>query len=409
MSDRSDQVSLILSQLMEVVEQVKDGSLLLSAGFQIRHPELYQNAIKTFGSWEATLARLVLCVRDKDVIPVTKEEEKESEGSDWSAMLAWPRDKNPAADDPLWCISSTGDLVIMEGHKLPLSREPKTLDWPVSLGTLAQAIHVGLGTDVAVFSRKGLYYGVSKELVPPVENVVTAPSVRQRLELQPEDSVVAVIASHRLRNHNDRLLHVTSQGKAKATEVREYPTSIGKQAREAFLLNEGDWPVAVLVGEEVNGLFCASALGQGIHTSAEEIRTMGRKSVGVNVMKLADDHDAVVSAFLTDGVEQLLVMTAQGYGKRISFREFRKQGRGGSGMQVLRLNPHDRVAAVLPCDEHADVLLTTRLGKIWRLPVQGFYDMGRAARGKRIFDLEPDDAILAVSLLPCAGNLVLSG
>lgn len=397
---------VLLLRLMQEAEQVKDASLLLSAGFQIRHPELYQESVKMFGSWEATLARLVIAWRDKDLLPQQASTDGEQEES--SEIQVMLRERSPAADDALWCTTSTGELVKVEGSMLALSPSatpiPQRLFWPPVFGELLQACHQGAVSDVAVFSRKGLYYTVSQELVPNSGNWEQAQTIRQRLELDPADQIMAVLASHRLRNRMERLLHVTAQGKAKATEVSEYPTSIGKNAREAFLLNEGDWPIAVLVGEEVTGLFCASALGQGIHMPAEEIRTMGRKSVGVNVMKLENAQDAVVSAFLTDNVEHLAVITAQGYGKLISCREFRKQGRGGAGMQVLRLNPNDRVVGVLPCQEHSDVLLTALSGQYWRLPSYLFPEMGRAARGKRILEVHTDDPIVGMSILPCAGN-----
>lgn len=390
----------LLQQLVEIAEDVKDASLLLSSGFEIRHPELYKEALGTFGSWEVVLAQLVLGFRDKEELYADAPEVVESlEGPTFVS-----REPSEGADDPLWGITMSGDVGVLEPTSVPLTHKAFELDNLEVDAPLQHIVHEGSLTDVTVFSKKGFYYGVMKDLAPRFDQSGQGQNVREWFELEEGDGFCALFPSYKLRNRHDRIIHVTKLGKAKASTVSDFSPMMGKNSREAFLLNEGDTPIAVLIGEDYNGLFCASAMGQGIHMSTQDIRTMGRRSVGVNVMKLAGDEDYVSSAFLTMGVNQVVVVTAQGFGKRLAFREFRKQGRGGAGMQVLRLNPNDHVVGVLPCTEDNDVVLTTNIGRVWRLAAHQFQEMGRSARGKRIFEVGPDEEIIGLSVLPCAGN-----
>ncbi len=393
---------MLMFRLLEVVESVSDASLLMGVGFKLRHPELYETSIKTYGSWEATLARLVVFVRDKDKLEAQDRSQHISEDT----VEKVHRERDPAAEHPTWGFTTKGELLSLKAEDLPLKPSPEMFVLPELFGQLCDVTYEGSFADVTVFTRQGQYFGLMKDLVPRVAAIERAHLLHESLDMQANDGPAAVIATHRLRQREDRLIHVTARGKAKATQVREYTPVIGRNGRDAFLLNDGDKPIAVLVGEEFNGLFCASAMGQGIHMSAQDLRSMGRKSVGVNVMKLAGEDDRVVSAFLTDSVREIAVVTADGYGKRISFREFRKQGRGGAGMQVLRLNPNDHVVGVAPCTEMSDLLLITNTGRIWRIPSSTFAIMGRPARGKRVFELDDHEHICSMTVLPCGGNVL---
>lgn len=130
---------------------------------------------------------------------------------------------------------------------------------------------------------------------------------------------------------------------------------------------------------------------------------MGRKAVGVNMMKLADDDDEVVAAFLGKNVRQIAVITEEGYGKRVDFKEFRTQGRAGQGMQVLRLDAGDRIAGAAPCNPAEDIALVSTAGRVWRLPASDFALMGRPAKGNPMVELEDGERILSLSALPCGG------
>lgn len=402
-ADLSRESFLLLKQrLLEVGEQITDASLLLSTGFQLRHRELYHEALGAFGSWEAVLAELVVIMRDKELILNPPEEPTTIIRQD--TILIPTREATPEANEPIIAITTNGIVATLTTEELPLTHTPQPLELDETAGTLQTVAHLGTENDLFLFSQSGLYFGLLRDFIPNGDALKTGTMHTTRFDMPEGDSIFAALSRRQIEQKGARFLHVTRNGKAKASALSEYSQQYGKQGREAFLLKDNDIPLTVLVGKEYTGLFCASAQGQGIHMDASDIRTMGRKSVGVNVMKLASSDDEVISAFFTEGVEELAVMTQQGFAKRIDFHEFRRQGRGGSGMQVLRLNAGDIVVGVVPLMAQEDLLITTMMGQVWRLPTALFPIMGRAARGKRILECD-DDLIIGLSVLPCAGNL----
>lgn len=389
-------------RLLHIAETCADPSLLLQAGFKLRHPELFDAACSTFGSWEAVLTELIFILRNKELFLQPQEAQHSQELSIHNVDTV-PRERSEDAEHPLFGLTTMGELICIPGEELITTHQP--VDYPLDTiyGMLQSFTYKGTMSDVFAFTNRGLYYGIIRDFVPSIHNQNHVASLLTRLDVQDGESIQAIATRRELDRKEYRLIHVTQFGKGKATNVKEYTQHYEKQGREAFLLKDGDQPVSVLIGKEFNGLFCASAQGQGIHMDAGELRTMGRKSVGVNVMKLNGEHDRIVSAFLTEGVEQLALITAQGYGKRIAFKEFRRQGRGGSGMQTLRLNTGDSVVSVQPVSPEEDIILTSTQGRVWRLPADWIPEMGRAARGKRIFELRDDEHVLGLSVVPCGG------
>jgi DNA gyrase/topoisomerase IV subunit A len=398
----STQTLKLLAEISNIAHTVPDGSFLLSTGFSLRHPELHSALLQHFGSWEVVLAQLVVYRRDREQFE-SQIEESETSTEQSIRIEDIQRQRDPAADHGLWGVSNKGQIVRFSGPQLPISPQPISCVWPEDFGHLLQVVSEDGSADISIFTKHGWYFGLHRELAPNIDNLPNASPLQALLDLQADDGAIAIVPSRYMRQRDVRLLHVTAMGKGKATEISEYSVMMGKKGREAFLLNPGDVPKTVLIGDEFDGLFCVSAMGQGIHIATRDLRTMGRKSVGVNLMKLEEESDAVVSAFLTNNIEQIAVITAQGFAKRLDFKEYRRQGRGGTGMQVARLYPQDQVIGAVPCSDLCDLLFTTCSGRVWRIASVNFPLLGRATRGKRMIDLLPTESVVSLSALPCSG------
>ncbi|MGM0559131.1 MAG: DNA gyrase C-terminal beta-propeller domain-containing protein, partial [Myxococcota bacterium] len=253
---------------------------------------------------------------------------------------------------------------------------------------------------VIVFTDRGRYFGVDARMVPKFHRDVPYRDIAKVLDLEAGEKVRNLLTRDDLRS--GRIIHVTRGAKGKATDTDEFGYVLDREGREAFLLNDGDAPVAVMSGHEDAHVFCASANGLGILFESTELRSMGRKAVGVNVMKLADDQDQVVGAFMPDGVENVAMITRQGLAKRVRFDEFRPQGRAGAGMQLAKLNDGDAVASIAACGPSQDLVVVTDIGNVRRMPAHLFPLMGRPAKGDRLFELAENESIIGVYALPCS-------
>ena len=251
------------------------------------------------------------------------------------------RKRRSGASDPIFTASTQGGFFWIDGDELELTSAPELLPSPEGLGLIDRMWWIGDPDAVFVISSLGRYYGLITRVVP---QWMGETSLRAFSSILPQmnQSEVPMLVLPRRAARGGRILHVTRQGKGKATDASELGSTLDQTGRDAFLLKDGDVPIAVMYGPEDSTVFCASSSGQGIHFEASDMRSMGRKAVGVNVMKLGSS-DVIVNAFHGDRVEQLAVITRDGLCKRIWFDEFRTQGRGGGGMQVCKLNSGDRV------------------------------------------------------------------
>ncbi len=354
-----------------------------------------RTAMEAFGSWERALAAgLIRAVKDSDSSRASRRK---------PAAADVDRKVTEAFQDPIYIETADGKLFTFRGPDLAVRERAHLLD-EAGLVDVIRAVHyVGDSDAVFAFSDQGRFFGIDRRMIPAWEMRGERRSIRDALFLTKEEGIRALVPRRKMVS--GRVLHVTRGGKGKATDASEYGDGLDRSGRTAFKVRDGDVPISVMGTPRETTVFCASALGRGIHFEASEIRSMGRNAVGVNVMKLSGEDDAVVGAFEGKRVRQLAVITEQGLGKRVDFSEFRTQGRNGRGMQLARINPGDRLASVTPCNPAADVAITSSEGRVWRLPAGNFFLMGRPAKGNPMVELAEGEKIVHLTALPCGGEM----
>lgn len=383
----------IIERIQDIASQEGGDDELLESVAPTTHEVLYADAIDAYGTWDAALiAALCDMVQKRARTSAAKERE---EGT-------IERLRSAAAKEPVYVVSQDGTLFWIDGEELEVTQWPEFMAPPEGAEAMAAFAHIGAPDGVFLFSNHGRFFGVDPRLVPQWMGESPVRPMSQILPLQGGEHISFVLP--RKAMYEGRIIHVTREGKGKASDVSEYGRTLDRSGKEAFLLNDKDITVAVLAGPTKNGVFCASTKGQGIHFDADDMRSMGRKAVGVNVMKLEAKNDFVVSAFLTEDVEQIAVITKLGWSKRLWFDEFRQQGRGGGGMQVCKLDYGDEVVAVVPCVANEDLVVSTNHGRVYRFATDRLEIMGRPARGNRIFEMEDGEQIIGMAPLPCGSN-----
>ncbi len=350
---------------------------------------LYDAAIGEFGSWDGALAQVIVALTTPRAASSSSIKLREEEVV---------RKRHAGASDPIFTATTERGFFWIDGDELDITAEPELLPTPGGLGAIDRMWWVGDPDGVFVFSNQGRYYGLITRIVPQWMGESELRPYSNILPQLNRDEFPMLVLSRRA-GREGRVTHVTRAGKGKASEASELGAMLDQSGREAFLLNDGDVPIAVMHGPDDATIFCASSSGQGIHFEASDMRSMGRKAVGVNVMKLSGD-EVIVNAFHGDGVEQLAVITADGLCKRIWFDDFRTQGRGGGGMQVCKLNGADRVVGVVPCISESDLVITTTHGRVWRTEATTFELMGRPAKGNPLMEMLSGESILGLSVLP---------
>lgn len=382
----------LIAEILEIARDNPDA--LLEMTISVAQPDVYEAAIDQFGGWDAAL---VAALREA----LSGSRRKSTSSSATKDDLEVFRSVEPIASAPIYTTTTEGHFFWVAPDELEITDRPEKLDTPPDAGPMHEFQVVGEPDGVFLFSSTGAFYGLDPRMLPQWMGESELRRMNNILPLEGGETICCVLP--RRAGWEGRVVHITKYGKGKATDSSEYGRTLDREGRAGFLLNDGDEPVSVLHEYGSTLVFCASAKGQGIHFDAgEDMRSMGRKAVGVNVMKLDGDDDAIVNAFHTEDVEQLAVITRNGLAKRIWFEDFRPQGRGGLGMQVCKLDTGDLVAGVVPCTPGDDLAITTSTGRVHRLEASHFELMGRPAKGNRAIELGADESVIGLSWLPCS-------
>lgn len=237
-----------------------------------------------------------------------------------------------------------------------------------------------------------------------VEKVYEVPEVRREgrgkslasvLALQPEEKVSAMICVKEF-TEDLHLVMATSNGTVKKTNLAEYGNP-RKGGVIGINLQEGDSLVDCVLTNGDNEVVIITRAGMSIRFHESDMRDQGRATQGVRGIALKHEGDAVVSIALVDPACTLLVASEEGIGKRSDFEEYRAQKRGGSGIITMKLREGFAVAGALRVREDDQIILLTSRGQSVRCPVKDIRIAGRNTQGVKLVDLAGGDKLLALA------------
>lgn len=192
------------------------------------------------------------------------------------------------------------------------------------------------------------------------------------------------------------LVMATEQGVVKKTELAEYgnprPSGI-----IAIKLEEGDKLIGVSTTSGENEIVLGTADGMAIRFHENDLRSMGRATVGVYGIDLEAGDRVVDMIVLTPGVT-ILTGCENGYGKRSAVDEYRLQTRGGKGVINIRTTDRNgKVVGMLAVTDDDDLIMISQGGIVVRIAVKDIRSMGRATQGVRFIRLEEADKLVSVA------------
>ena len=119
---------------------------------------------------------------------------------------------------------------------------------------------------------------------------------------------------------------------------------------------------------------------------------------------IEEGQDEVTHEDLIPEKRVLVVITKEGYAKRMELDVFETQGRGGKGVIGADLKEDDEVASAFVADNHDYLLCFTNKGKAYWLKAYEVPEAGRTARGRSVvnlLDLEGDERITETVPVDC--------
>jgi DNA gyrase subunit A len=242
------------------------------------------------------------------------------------------------------------------------------------------------------FTESGRCYVERVFEIPEGSRASKGRSIVNLLELRNEEKIAATIRIQGQKTDEETWsdqLHVvfsTRSGIVKKSNLNDFK-NIRKGGIIAIKIEEGDRLIDCRLTNGQDEIVLITHDGMSIRFHEEEMRDQGRDTVGVWGIRL-ERGDYVVGAAVVNKDAQLLVAGENGLGKRTSFDEYRVQSRGGKGIITMKTNEKTGgVAGALTVRDADEIMLITNKGKMVRTRVAEIRETGRNAQGVKLIDL----------------------
>ncbi len=242
------------------------------------------------------------------------------------------------------------------------------------------------------FTESGRCYVERVFEIPEGSRASKGRSIVNLLELRNEEKIAATIRIQGQKTDEETWsdkLHVvfsTRSGIVKKSNLNDFK-NIRKGGIIAIRIEEGDRLIDCRLTNGQDEIVLITHDGMSIRFHEEEMRDQGRDTVGVWGIRL-EKGDFVVGAAVVNKDAQLLVAGENGLGKRTSFDEYRVQSRGGKGIITMKTNERTGgVAGALTVRDADEIMLITNKGKMVRTRVAEIRETGRNAQGVKLIDL----------------------
>ncbi len=194
------------------------------------------------------------------------------------------------------------------------------------------------------------------------------------------------------------LTMATAQGVVKKTRLEAYANT-RKSGIIAITLEEGDALIEALVTDGQQELLLLTKQGKAIRFSEQQVREVGRSARGVKGMTLAP-KDRVIAMTIVRADATVLTVTALGFGKRSPMDAYRGQSRGGKGVINIAVTAKngEAIGAKTVTDQD-ELMLITQEGMMVRLPVKDIRVTGRNAQGVHLVKLKGKDRVTSAARL----------
>lgn len=249
---------------------------------------------------------------------------------------------------------------------------------------------------IMFFSDKGKVYRMKGYEIPLFSRQSKGLPIINLLPLNQGEKIKAML---KVTAHDDAkyVVFCTKNGIVKKTAISEFE-NIRSNGKIAITLKENDELISVRKTDGNNEILIASSNGRMIRFDEEELRVMGRTASGVRGIDM--DGGYAVGCEVAEELQEVLVVTEKGYGKRTKIEEYRKTHRGSKGVKALNVTEKNgNIVAFKIVTGDEDLMIITDSGIIIRLSLSQVSTTGRVAQGVKLINLKDEQAVSTVALI----------
>ena len=258
------------------------------------------------------------------------------------------------------------------------------------------------------FTAAGRAYVEKVYEIPEMGRAAKGRSIANILELKPDEKIAATIriqskksgtgpsAVDQTWDENLHIVFATQSGIVKKSNLSDY-ANVRRGGIIAIQIEEGDRLIDAKLTNGNNEIVLITKDGMSLRFHEEQLRDQGRNTVGVWGIR-PEKGDHVVAIAIVDPNAMLLVAGENGIGKRTSFDDYRRQSRGGKGIITMKTGEKTGdVVGALTVRETDEIMLITNKGQMVRTRVKEIRETGRNTMGVKLMDLRNGEKLQAIA------------
>ena len=251
---------------------------------------------------------------------------------------------------------------------------------------------------VLFFTNKGKVYRIKGYEVPEFSRQAKGLPIINLLPIEKDEFVKAILPVRVEEGIENKLVtFVTKRGLVKRTSISEFE-NIRVSGKIAIGLKENDELLSVFLTNGNDQILIGASNGRMVKFNEEEIRILGRTASGVKGIDI-DDSTSCVSASVINEDDEILIITEKGYGKRTNVCEYRLTHRGSKGVKGLNITEKNgALVSINKVEPDSDLIIITDSGIVIKIRLDQVSKMSRVTQGVRLISLKDEQKVATVSL-----------
>ena len=247
---------------------------------------------------------------------------------------------------------------------------------------------------VTFITNEGKAYWIKVHEIPEASRNSRGAHIKGLLAVSSDEEITTVVT---LKDFSDNQFMFMSTAKGVVKKVK---TSEFQNARTrgiiAIKLDDGDKLVNAVLSEGNDEIVMITRKGKALRINEEEVRAMGRASRGVTGIRLSSE-DELTAALKVNNNEKMLLMTEFGYGKRVEYDEFSQHGRGTGGQKVYEVKEKTgEIIGAVSIETNEELVCITSQGKTLRVLASSISEQSRTSQGIRILNIDKPDMVIGL-------------
>ena len=257
--------------------------------------------------------------------------------------------------------------------------------------------------DLLFFTNLGKAYQIKMYDIPEGKRATRGKSIMNFLSLADEEKVMSILPVPKGEKGKEQYLFLmTENGTGKKMNAKNF-SDVRRSGLIAITLDKSDHLRGAALVEKGDDIMLATAKGQSVRFKESDVREMGRTAGGVRAMKLGKGDSIVgfdVVKKETKDKAMVLVMSANGLGKKTAMKEYKVQKRGGSGIKTAKVTPKtgDIIMAKV-INEESELIAMSQKGQVIRTALESVPSLGRQTQGVSIMKMRAGDKVASITCL----------